>query len=145
MNILNINGSDSFELITFKTHWIGAAIVILALLPVGVGAQSTPTDDQVSSQQEAEINVPQETEVDVPQGIEINVHQNSYQEQNIEAAEQDFSNPYQQPVITESELDQLEQAQKSLGVPETRRPQFNNFFGAEERAINSREESENFR
>lgn len=115
------------------TGWIRAVIIITTLfLPAGALAQSAPIDDQAVSEGETEVNIQQE--------IEINVQQESYQEQSIESAEEDYSHPYQQPVITEAEQDQLDQAQWSLGQPDSRRPEFNNFFGAEERAIISKEE-----
>lgn len=117
------------------TGWIRAVIIITTLfLPAGALAQSAPIDDQASPQQENEINLQQE--------IEINIQQDSHQEQSVDFSEEelDYSHPYQQPVITEAEQDQLDQAQWSLGQPDSRRPLFNNFFGAEERAIRSKEE-----
>jgi hypothetical protein len=115
--------------------WIRAVIIITTLfLPAGVLAQSAPIDDQASPQQGNEINLQQD--------IEINIQQDSYQEQSVDLSEEelDYTNPYQQPVITEAEQDQLDQARWSLGEPSSRRPLFNNFFGAEERAIRSKEE-----
>lgn len=116
------------------TGWIRAVIITTLFLPAGALAQSAPIDDQASPQQENEINLQQD--------IEINVQQYSEQEQSVDLSEEelDYTNPYQQPVITELEQDQLDQAQWSLGQPDSRRPQFNNFFGAEERAIRSKEE-----
>jgi hypothetical protein len=114
--------------------WIRAVIITMLFLPAGALAQSTPIDDQVPPQQENEINLQQD--------IEINIQQDSYQEQSADFSEEelDYSNPYQQPVLTESEQDQLDQARWSLGQPDSRRPLFDNFFGAEERAIRSKEE-----
>ena len=123
------------ESVAPDTGWIRAVIFITALLlPAGALAQSTPIDDQASPQQGNEINLQQD--------IEINIQQDSYQEQSVDFSEEelDYTNPYQQPVITEAEQDQLDQAQWSLGQPDSRRPEFNNFFGAEERAIISKEE-----
>jgi hypothetical protein len=117
-----------------NTGWIRAVIITTLFLPAGVLAQSAPIDDQVPPQQENEINIQQD--------IEVNVQQYSQQEQSVDLSEEelDYTNPYQQPVITEAEQDQLDQAQWSLGEPASRRPLFNNFFDAEERAIRSKEE-----
>lgn len=137
MIISTVKRFELHEFATLGINWRGMAIVLMTLLlPAGAIAQSVPANDPAVSQEEVVKNAQPE--------FEINVQQNIYQEQGVEPSDLDYSNPYQQPVTTESELDQLEQAQKSLGVPESRRPQFNNFFGAEERAIISREESENF-
>ena len=123
------------ESVAPDTGWIRAVIFITALLlPAGALAQSAPIDDQASPQQGNEINLQQD--------IEINIQQESYQEQSVDFSEEelDYTNPYQQPVITEAEQDLLDQAQWSLGQPDSRRPLFGNFFDAEERAIRSKEE-----
>jgi hypothetical protein len=135
-NMRNITEKNSAinKSVVPDTGWIRAVIIITLFLPAVTLAQSAPIDDQAPPQQENEINLQQD--------IEINIQQDNYQEQSADFSEEelDYSNPYQQPVITESEQDQLDQAQSSLGQPDSRRPRFDNFFGAEERAIRSKEE-----
>jgi len=61
---------------------------------------------------------------DNQQGTETSVYQESYQQQIV--------TPYQQ--------ESFEQNQFSYGIPSSRRPTFDNFYAAEERAYRSREE-----
>jgi hypothetical protein len=114
--------------------WVKTLILITALLfPAGVLAQSTPIDDPAVYPEETGINEQQDNyqqQSADPSGQDLS---NPYQ------TEKDYSNPYQQPVITEFEQDQMDQAQSSLGVPESRRPEFNNFFDARDSAIISQE------
>ena len=126
MKNLTVQDSELNEPVTLNTGWLRAVILITAfLLPAGALAQSAPLAEEAYPEQE--------TEVYEQQGV--------YQEQSADPLEQGYSNnPYQQPVMTEFEQDQLDQAQKSLGLPDSRRPEFNNFFDAEERAIRSKEE-----
>jgi hypothetical protein len=120
--------------VTSDTGWISAVIFITALfLPAGALAQSTPIDDPAVYPEETGVNEQQDNyqeQVADPSGQDLG---NPYQ------TEKDYSNPYQQPVITEFEQDQMDQAQSSLGVPESRRPEFNNFFDARDQAIISQE------
>jgi len=126
MKILTVKDSGLNEPVTLGTGWLRAVVWITAfLLPAGALAQSTPLAEEDYSQQETEVYE----------------QQDAYQEQDVAPVEEDYSNnPYQQPVMSEAEQDQLEQAQKSLGLPDSRRPEFNSMFDAEERAIRSKEE-----
>jgi hypothetical protein len=105
--------------IFFNARWIREAIVIMALLlPAGAAAQSSPEDQEF----------PEE----------------DYQQQR---PEPDYSNPYQTPVISQYEQDQLDQAGWLLGVPESRRPKFSSFFEARDQARQSildKQEDDNF-
>ncbi len=126
MKSLIVKDSEPNEPVTLGKSWLRTVVLISALLlPAGALAQSTPLAEEDYPQQETEIYEQQDV----------------YQEQGGAPVEEDYSNnPYQQPVMTEFEQDQLDQAQKSLGLPDSRRPEFNNFFDAEERAIRSKEE-----
>ena len=111
--------SEPKNLKAFNTRWTRAAIFIIALfLPAGAAAQSIPNYDQATHQQEAEIK-----------GYEDSNQQ--------ESAPQDFSNPYQQDVISQYEQELLNQAVWALGPPDSRRPEFNNFFEARQQARQS--------
>jgi hypothetical protein len=61
---------------------------------------------------------------DNPQGTEASVYQESYQ----------------QEIVTPYQHESFQQNQFSYGVPSSRRPTFNNFYAAEERAYRSQEE-----
>ena len=122
MKNLTVKDSELNKFVTFSTRWIQAVFFTTALLlPAGVAAQSDLDGDDAYPQQETEIYE----------------QQDNYQEQSTDPSEIDYSNPYQQPVITQSEQDQMDQAQSSLGLPDSRRPQFNNFFDAKEGANSS--------
>ncbi len=128
MKASTVKRSELKKLRTFNKFRIWAAIVIIVfLLPTGAVAQSYPAEDQDTSQE----------------GVEMYDQQDSYQQENPDSSETDYSSPYQQPAITESEQDQNDQAKWSLGEPPSRRPEFNNFFDSENRAIISQEEEEN--
>jgi hypothetical protein len=131
----NSTGKDSkFNKPETCTDWIRALILITTLLlPAGALAQSTPIDDQAVYLEETGIIEQQDNyqqQSADPSGQDLS---NPYQ------TEKDYSNPYQQPVITEYEQDQMDQAQSALGVPESRRPQFDNFLDARDSAIISQE------
>jgi len=51
-----------------------------------------------------------------------------------------YQESYQQEIVTPYQQESFQQNQFSYGVPSSRRPAFNNFYGAEERAYRSREE-----
>lgn len=127
MKKLTVKDSELNETVTPGTGWLRAVVwFAVFLLPAGALAQSTPSNEDDYTQQETEVYEQQ---------------QEVYQEQGGAPVEEDYSNnPYQQPVMSEAEQDQLDQAQKSLGLPDSRRPEFNSMFDAEERAIRSREE-----
>ena len=51
-----------------------------------------------------------------------------------------YQESYQQEINTPYQQESFQQNQLSYGIPSSRRPTFNNFYGAEERAYRSREE-----
>ncbi len=57
-----------------------------------------------------------------------------------EGTESMYQESYQQQINTPYQQESFQQNQLSYGVPSSRRPTFNNFYGAEERAYRSREE-----
>jgi hypothetical protein len=127
MKKLTVKDSELNGPVTPGTGWLRAVVwITVFLLPAGALAQSAPLAEDDYTQQETEVYEQQ---------------QEVYQEQGGAPVEEDYNNnPYQQPVMSEAEQDQLEQAQKSLGLPDSRRPEFNSLFDAEERAIRSKEE-----
>jgi hypothetical protein len=63
-----------------------------------------------------------------------------YAQEGQQGTESAYQESYQQEVITPYQRESFQQNQFSYGVPSSRRPAFNNFYGAEERAYRSREE-----
>ena len=148
-----VKDSELNEPVTPGTGWLRAVIwITVFLLPAGALAQSTPVYEEDYTQQEADgyeqqdvyqeqSGAPLEEDYTQRETEGYEQQQDVYQEQGGAPVEEDYSNnPYQQPVMSEAEQDQLEQAQKSLGLPDSRRPEFNSMFDAEERAIRSKEE-----